>query len=103
MFFTGTFSIEAGVVITCQKAHFETHEFDDDVVYRLVGKENDPTGRDGYVTNVGDAVTIHLKKYFPNPALAVALVKQYFALSEANGVSSVAVELFSDYDEEPAW
>ena len=94
MFFTGTFSIMDGFLLTCQKAHPDNHAFDDDVVSRIVEPAHDPTAKDGFVSNVCDAVTIHLKQEYMENGAAVALVKRYFALSEANGVKSVAVVPF---------
>ena len=100
MFFTGTFSIMDGVMVTCQKAHPDDYAFDDDVVSRIVEPAHDPTAKDGFVSNVGDVVTIHLKQEHMDNDAAVARVKRYFALSEENGVRSVSVVPFSGWENE---
>lgn len=100
MFFTGTFSIMDGFLLTCQKAHPDGHAFDDDVVSRSAEWERDPAAKDGFVSNAGDTVTIHLKQEYTENAAVVTRVKQYFALSEANGVKSITVVPFSGWENE---
>ena len=95
MFFTFTFSMMDGFLLTCQKAHPDGHTFDDDVVSRSAEWERDPAAKDGFVSNAGDTVTIHLKQEYMETDAAVAKVKQNFALSEANGVKSIIVVPFS--------
>ena len=60
--------------------------------------ERDPATKDGFVSNAGDAVTIHLKQEYMENDAVFAQVKQNFALSEANGVKSIKVVPFSGWE-----
>ena len=100
MFFTGTFSIMDGFLLTCQKAHPDGHAFDDDVVSRSAEWERDPAAKDGFVSNTGGDVTIHLKQEYTENDAIVALVKHNFSLSEASGVKSITVAPFYGWENE---
>ena len=89
-----------GFLLTCQKAHPDGHAFDDDVVSLSAEWERDPSAKDGFVSNVNGAVAIHLKQEYMKNDAAVAMVKQNFALSEANSVISIAVVPFSGWENE---
>ena len=69
MFFTKTFSIEDCFLNTAQKPHDERHPYDDDVISRVAEDGiaivmNDITAKDGFVSNVGDAATIHISEKY---------------------------------------
>lgn len=89
MFFTGAFSLNG---MTVQKAHSETDNCNDDVISRL-----DEIGElffsfmDGYVTNIGNEVTIHIKPEH-NTTANINYIKGIFGLAEKYGVSKIAVE-----------
>ncbi len=105
MFFTGTFSIEDSFLNTAQKQHDEQHPYDDDVISRIAKDEIalmmcDFTAKDGFVSNVGNAVTIHIREKYLNTAVTVEIIKKKFGLSEENGVKSVSVVSFSGWDNE---
>ena len=87
MFFTGTFSIEDSFLNTAQKPHDEHHPYDDDVVSRITedgiaAMMNDITAKDGFVSNVGDTVTIHIREKYLSTAVTVEIIKKKFGLSE---------------------
>ena len=105
MFFTGTFSIEDCFLNTAQKLHDEHFPYDDDVISRIAEDENDIimndfTAKDGFVSNVGDAVTIHIREKYLNTAVTVEIIKKKYGLSEENGVKSVSVVPFSGWENE---
>ena len=105
MFFSGTFSIEDSFLNTAQKPHDEYHPYDDDVISRIAEDGiavimNDITAKDGFVSNVGNAVTIHIREKYLNTAVTVEIIKIKFGLSEENGVKSVSVVPFSGWENE---
>ena len=105
MFFTGTFSIEDSFLNTAQKPHDEHHPYDDDVISRIAEDDitiimNDITAKDGFVANVGDTVTIHIREKYLNTAVTVEIIKKKFGLSEEHGVKSVSVVPFSGWEKE---
>ncbi len=103
MFFTGTFSIEDSFLNTAQKPHDEHHPYDDDVISRIAEDEIalmmcDFTAKDGFVSNVGDTVTIHIREEYLIYAATIEIIKKKFCLSEENGVKSVSVVPFSGWE-----
>lgn len=105
MFFTGTFSIEDSFLNTAQKPHDEHHPYDDDVVSRIAEDNiafimKNITGKDGFVSNVGDMVTIHIKEEYLIYTANIEIIKKRFCLSEENGVKTVSVVPFSGWENE---
>ncbi len=105
MFFTGTFSIEDSFLNTAQKPHDEHHPYDDDVISRIAEDGiavimNDITAKDGFVSNVGNAVTIHIREKYLIYAATIEIIKKKFCLSEEHGVKSVSVVPFTGWENE---
>lgn len=103
MFFTGTFSIEDSFLNTAQKPHDEHHPYNDDVISRIAEDDiaiimNDITAKDGFVANIGDTVTIHIREEYLICAATIEIIKIKFGLSEENGVKSVSVVPFSGWE-----
>ena len=97
MIYTGTFSIMDSFLLTCQRAHPDNHAFDDDVVSRSAEWERDPAAKDGFVSNVGDNVTIHLKQEQMENDETITLVKRYFACRK-HKVSSPSLACYSQFE-----
>ena len=91
IFYTGHFSIAGDRL---PRGHREEDDFDDDVLPRLSERDKRVTKGiiDGYVTNTGTKITIHIKPEF-NTEGNIERVKKDFGLTENNKrVSEVIVE-----------
>ncbi len=75
MFATGLFKVTG---LTMQKYH-DTEPYDDDVLSRVTDKDKN-TFTDGYVSNKGRKVTIHLKKELYNHD-TIDYIKRIFYLT----------------------
>ena len=97
-FYTGVFSVaNISVANRCYpyfKAHEENDDFDDDVL-SWIKNENKSIRKnfnDGYVTNVGTEVTIHIKSELNNEH-NIELIKKVFGITESNKrITKVIVE-----------
>ena len=97
-FYTGVFSVaNISVANRCYpffKAHEENDDFDDDVL-SWIENENKSIRKnmnDGYVTNVGTEVTIHIKSELNNEH-NIELIKKVFGITENNKrITKVIVE-----------
>ena len=92
MFFTGAFDLD--LCSTVQKPH-EGDPWDDDVVSTL-SDDDRMLFRDGYVSNVGSVVTIHIGNESMN---RLEDVKKWFSLGDSS-ISEIKTEIFTGWTEE---
>ena len=92
MFITGTFSLGG---MTTQRIHGA--EFDDDVL-SWVDETDVEFCTDGYISNVGSVVTIHIRPGYSEHNLA--FVKKMFGVHPYNGVSQIVVVPFDGWEKE---
>ena len=95
MFFTGTFSIDG---VCAQKVH-ESERCDDDVITWFSKEDEEEKNRhpDGYVSNEGSIVTIHILPEYQNEK-NIDFIKRIFGLFEECGVTEVRIVTFSGWD-----
>lgn len=86
-FCTGYFTVSG---LTAQIFHDDKDEWDDSVINRECGVFE----YDGYVSNVGREVTIHIKREL-NSEKSIHFIKEIFSL-ESELVESVEVVLIND-------
>jgi hypothetical protein len=92
MFFTGLFKLEEDVINTAQKAHGSENYDDngpDEFSKKVFGSF------DGYVTNVGNVLTIHIKSEL-NTESNIKSIKKVFGLFKEEGVDEVVVAEISE-------
>ena len=89
MFYTGRFNLDGNV---CQKIHSE-EEYDDDVISNSSIAAD--IYSDGYVSNEGSVVTIHIKPGYSDKD--ISFVKEMFHLnitgdsSESNNITEIKI------------
>ena len=83
MFATGAFTADG---LTIQKYH-DKEPFDDDVVSRI-SETYKASFPDGYVSNIGSTVTIHIKKEL-NTADTIEFIKKIFFLNSPDLTVSI--------------
>ena len=91
IFYTGHFSIAGDRL---PREHREENDYDDEVLPRLSERDKRVTKGiiDGYVTNIGTKITIHIKPEF-NTEGNIERIKKDFGLTENNKrVSEIIVE-----------
>ena len=94
-FATGAFSVDG---MTSQRFHFNDM-FDDDVISSFIEFEWEYKEFfcDGYVSNVGDVVTIHIKPEYMKDDI-IRFVKMMFGLGEESGIKMVDIVPFDGWD-----
>ena len=81
MFATGLFTIDnEGYVLTAQKYH-DLEPYDDDVVSRI-SEEDKVNFNDGYISNAGNTITIHIKVKL-NSDKTIYHLKEVFSLNNS--------------------
>ena len=99
MFNTGIFSFKDGCIHAVNRFHTKDEPYDDDVMSRFDGQSRalfELTNKgpaDGYVSNVGSVVTIHIRPEC-NTSENIESVKTAFGLYEKYGVTKVIVNEF---------
>ena len=93
MFATGMFSMD-DVITTSQRYHDKTNPWDDNPTHNEMNNmmqfDDDPDWH-GYVSNVGEVVTIHiLKDYYDERYISE--VKRVFFLMLETGIKEIRVE-----------
>ena len=93
-FITGAFTDITGAWNTMQRIH-NNKTFDDDVVSWLKGEDKEVFSG-GYVSNIGNNVTIHIKQEL-NDADTIDFIKEIFRLNDPS--LTVTVETFNELSE----
>ena len=96
MFFTGVFNIDHNV---CQKIH-DKEKYDDDVVswFSEKGEEDRLMFSDGYVSNKGEQMTIHIRPEYLNNEETIERLKSIFFHPGESGISEIKVVEFQGWD-----
>ena len=98
MFFTGVFKIDGDAVFTNHKIHDEDL-YDDDVVswFSEAEEKEQSMYSDGFVSNKGDQMTIHVRPDYLNEETIESL-KGFFFHSGESGISEIKVAEFRGWD-----
>ena len=94
MFMTGLFRItEDGYIFTAQRVHSDCDDINDDVISTIL-EEDKESYNDGYVSNDGKVITIHIKKEMSDEN-TINSIKRVFSLNKED--LTVLVELFNGW------
>lgn len=93
MVFTGSFSLDGS---TCQRAHDDTNPWNNDVLSWIDSNEFMEDG--GYVSNIGDIATIHIRNDYL--AKDIAFIKTIFGLYSEHGINQVEIVPFEGWQNE---
>ena len=89
MFFTGTFSLDG---VTGQRMHSDNDPWNDDVISWI---DINDRFEDGYVSNIGDIATIHVRPGCLEEE--IAFIKKMFGLYSKNGINQVLIVPFEGW------